>query len=201
MVAKTSQLILQYRWPLLLITVAFVVYSLPGLASILIYDRQAILSGEIWRIVTGHWVHFSFLHLFWDAVTLGVSAVFIQRFQYGYLLLLSLSSAAVIGILMLILLPHMPYYGGLSGVAMATLVYLLLCNLERKPAWRSVSLMMIALVIFKMIYEVSTLEYLLLGDMRTVIPVPLSHMLGAICAIVLFFATSQRQNIHSSCDV
>ena len=35
----------------------------------LIYDRSALSSHELWRLLTCHWVHLSWDHLFWSAMT------------------------------------------------------------------------------------------------------------------------------------
>jgi membrane associated rhomboid family serine protease len=57
---------------LLLAGGAWVVAAFPGWAGGLMYDRQAILDGELWRLFTGHWVHFSTSHLVCDTLALGL---------------------------------------------------------------------------------------------------------------------------------
>ena len=47
-----------------------------------LFDKQAISHGELWRFITGHFIHCSFEHLFWDAlafVILGTVIEFISR--------------------------------------------------------------------------------------------------------------------------
>jgi len=39
-----------------------------GVADAAQYDRAALLRGEVWRLVTGHFVHWSLSHLVWDVL-------------------------------------------------------------------------------------------------------------------------------------
>src|SRR5690242_17553463 len=57
--------------PILLAAVCAALALAPdGVASGLAFDRQAILAGEIWRLWTGHLVHFSPLHALVDTAVL-----------------------------------------------------------------------------------------------------------------------------------
>jgi len=53
---------------LFLAATAAVVFSWPGLAAHLQYDRAAIAAGEVWRLASGHWTHYSLDHVVWDAL-------------------------------------------------------------------------------------------------------------------------------------
>ena len=55
--------------PLVLLVVlsSLVIQFFPDWRSTLLYDRAAIAHGELWRIWTGHLVHFGWAHLFVDA--------------------------------------------------------------------------------------------------------------------------------------
>lgn len=61
-------------WRTLLFTVlALAGYLIPGAApESWVFDRTAIEQGEVWRLVTGHWVHSGFVHAFWDIAALAV---------------------------------------------------------------------------------------------------------------------------------
>ena len=56
---------------LLFVVLAAALYALPGTAARLQYDRTAILHGELWRVLTGHLVHWSADQVFWDGLALG----------------------------------------------------------------------------------------------------------------------------------
>ena len=52
--------------------------GLIGFSSIMIelqYDRTAILQGEIWRLITGHWTHFPGDHLLWCVLVFAVMGI------------------------------------------------------------------------------------------------------------------------------
>src|SRR4051812_25687175 len=57
---------------LLIFPLAFAIHLAPGFKAWLIYDRAAILHGELWRLWTGHLVHFSNSHLLLDASVCGI---------------------------------------------------------------------------------------------------------------------------------
>ena len=38
----------------ILVIGSIVIYALPDIGSIMVYDRKAIISGEVWRLFTGH---------------------------------------------------------------------------------------------------------------------------------------------------
>ena len=46
-------------WTLALVGSGLLIYSMPGWTAHLVYDRTAILSGEVWRLITGNFVHWS----------------------------------------------------------------------------------------------------------------------------------------------
>ena len=44
----------------------------------LVYDRDAIRAGELWRLVTGHLVHLDAQHLLWNGIALGLIGLFLE---------------------------------------------------------------------------------------------------------------------------
>lgn len=119
---------------LLLIAVALVIAAWPDARLALIYDRDAILAGEIWRLFTGHLVHLSIRHLAFDLIGFGVAGCMIEARRmpsFGWLcgVVPCLSSG-----LMLWLNPTMSQYAGLSGLALAAWVYLGLSSLSAQSS-------------------------------------------------------------------
>ena len=55
-------------FPLLAGCLACLAFFMPGAASLLQYDRDCVEAGEIWRLITSHWTHWSAEHLVWDIV-------------------------------------------------------------------------------------------------------------------------------------
>lgn len=159
----------------------------------LIYDRQAILDGEVWRFVTGHWVHFSASQLFWDGMVFGVTSYFIELRKFRYLPQLYLLSSVVSSLLMLGLLPEMAYYGGLSGIAMATTTYLALQGLYESAPWHKLSVITLILVILKLSVEIINDQFKWVDYMNDAIrTVPLSHLSGAGCAWIVYIWSNRQ---------
>jgi rhomboid family GlyGly-CTERM serine protease len=119
-------------WVFLAITLAAVVVQLdPGSQSSLIYDRTAVAQGEIWRLWTGHLVHFGWPHFIADAGLFLILGRLLER-QHPVACYVSL-----IGMPLAIALamywgdPAMIRYGGLSAVNFGLLVFLALQGWQR----------------------------------------------------------------------
>ena len=181
---------------LLLCGAAVVVFSAPILSGALIYDRVAITQGEWWRLVTGNLVHYSAAHLVYDLLAFSITGTLIEQQHRPHLGLLVLLAASLIGAVLWFVHPELRYYGGLSGVATAAVVYLCLGGLNVRGAWRWVCIAALAALALKMGYESVTGESLTGqgGLQQSFIPVPYAHVAGALGALLLcgFFALARR---------
>ncbi len=174
-------------WTLGMITTAFIVYTIPGLSSQIVYDRSAILSGEGWRLITGHWVHFSFSHLLYNLATLGIVGWIIERQRYPYYQYLCILSAFLIGAALLTIQPDIHFYGGLSGIVCGTIVYLTLHGLKETGAWKWICLTVFLLTICKILIESMTGQFTVVTtSSSSFIPVPLSHLVGGLTGFFIF---------------
>jgi len=57
------------RFPVITLSVAsasLITYAVPWLTDLFIYDRQHVLGGQLWRLFTAPFVHFSASHLIWN---------------------------------------------------------------------------------------------------------------------------------------
>lgn len=184
------------RSPLLLVMPALAAYLLPGAGAVMIYDRAAILDGEIWRLLTGHWVHFSASHLLCDAAVLAVIAFLCELRGYRHLPALCLLAAPAIGLAMLLLLPDLAEYGGLSGIAMAGIVYFALHALRDAEPWRELGLGILLLAGAKLVFDFCLGQFLLVDTgTSSVLPVPLSHLTGAACGVVAWLWSSRKGRV------
>lgn len=161
-----------------------------ALASLFVYDREAIFRGELWRLVTSHFVHFSDLHLIYNILVFGIVGWIIEYKGYKYFKLLWVLMACSISAVLIVLKPDMIYFGGLSGMACGYIVYCsLLCLRETSP-WRTISIFTIIFLFVKIILETynkgSLLPYLGVQDF---VPMPLSHIAGSLTAFILFLLT------------
>ena len=95
---------------------AWVVAAVPGSLSFLNYDREGILSGEAWRVLSGHIVHAGATHLMWDvAGLLAIGFLFEEALGARYWTTW-IVSAVTIAVGLLLFDPDLAAYCGLSGV-------------------------------------------------------------------------------------
>ncbi len=126
----------------------FIVFLIPAVAALLlqlagpgsvrellIYDRDALAAGELWRLWTGHLCHFGWFHTLADtAVFLAATFALALRspastrltFLHALLVLPAFISLAIF-----FLDPAMSRYAGLSGINVGLLVFLSLDGVRR----------------------------------------------------------------------
>ncbi|MDF9826055.1 rhomboid family GlyGly-CTERM serine protease [Ereboglobus sp. PH5-10] len=114
---------------------ALVAQSWPELARALVYDRSAIIAGEWWRMWTGNFVHFGWVHFALDTglyFLIGWALVYRYRWwlNVGWLVLMPLAVTTTI----FIFDADMIRYGGLSGANVGWLV--MLAFLGWQQSWR-----------------------------------------------------------------
>lgn len=102
-----------------LLVAAMIAIMLAGerTSGLLRYERDAVLGGELWRLVTGHLVHAGWSHLAWNILgLLLVWALFAGEYSQSRWLALMLASTAAIDLGFLAFEPDIAWYVGLSGV-------------------------------------------------------------------------------------
>jgi len=99
------------------VTLALLQLAGNGAASVLRYDRERILQGNAWRLLTGHLVHADFPHLAWNLFGIVlVWALFAGEFTAGSWIAVMLASTAAIDLGFLAFEPGLEWYVGFSGV-------------------------------------------------------------------------------------
>jgi len=99
------------------IAMIFAVFGDTGRAW-LSYDRPAIAAGEVWRLLSGHFVHLGVSHLIWDAAGFLLIWYLVgQSFSRKQWLVVSLVAVAGIDLGFWFLEPNLTWYVGLSGLA------------------------------------------------------------------------------------
>ena len=84
--------------------------------SELIFERQKIADGEIWRIMTGNWVHTNIPHLIMNIIGLWLLWMLFNETLTPFMLYLTLFVTNLsIGLALLLLSPELFWYAGLSG--------------------------------------------------------------------------------------
>lgn len=191
------------RGKLPLITLALALLSLLALNSStlsksLIYNREAIFNLEFWRLISGHFVHFSWLHYFYDVLVFLVAGSILERHKPLFIAPLVFVLGLAISITLIFLKPNMLYYGGLSAIACGMLFYLAMWWLLYRPKLKWPSVIMILTLTVKTLHEISSQDVVLpYPDERFHQPVPESHMIAIFFAFFLFLIC-ERKALKSS---
>ncbi len=172
---------------LLLSSLAVVIYLGPALGEWLAYDRAAIAAGQLWRLVTGHWTHWSADQLGWDLLIFALLGIFWERTgRRRRFLVCALGSALLISLTAWFLLPEMTIYRGLSGVDCALVTAVAVQSLRRsaRSGQRGLSLALTAVLagyFLKVLFEFTTGSTLFVNSQdATFTAVPLAHLVGGI---------------------
>jgi rhomboid family GlyGly-CTERM serine protease len=171
---------------------------IPGFAEALEYDRGAVESGELWRLLTGQLVHWTARMTIADLGVILLLGIWLERRSRKLFISSQLIAAGLIAA-GLLLSRGMEIYRGSSGLAAAafTMVALLLLFDSRlHMAWRGVALLAIILLVSKMIWEMRTGTALVAGHLPHGVQVtPLVHLLGAIAGAVTFAGCRRLLNV------
>lgn len=174
-------------------TLAVVAWFVPGAFDALVYDRGQILGGQLWRVVTGHWVHFSASHLFWNLVILIPAGVWLERRAPSVFCRTLLLSPLAISVALLAFAPSLAKYAGISGVASAVLVALAVHGFRTEPRVRLFWLGVLVLFAAKVGFEAfghGPLNPELAT--RGIASVPLAHLVGAVVGVGAVLTAKKR---------
>lgn len=136
-----------YAVPLIIGLLAVAVWGLGEVAAeTLAYRRQAILDGDWWRILSGHWVHGGWRHLGLNLVGLAlVWHLFGDALRAGSWLLLLAIVALGQSLSLLVFYPGVLWFEGLSGLLHGLLIAGALLTLRRTPALSGLTLAALAI--------------------------------------------------------
>jgi rhomboid family GlyGly-CTERM serine protease len=174
---------------LLICAAAGAVYGAPALQALLIYDRAAIGSGELWRLVTGNLVHHSTLHFVYNVVPLLMVGALIEFQRIRRFPALCVLSGAFIGAALHLTRPEIVVFGGLSGIVTAATAFLCLHGLDKTGPWRWLCLAVLICLAGKIGLEMALSSSFLAGiESENFVAVPESHAVGAVTALLLFLS-------------
>ncbi len=108
-----------------------------GVAAWLEYDRLAIAEGELWRLWTGHLVHFTVGQAAWDGLAFLVPALWLLgRGARNAVAAALLLAAPAVSLTLFLQVPDMAVYRGVSALAVALWVFALAHAWRAYPALR-----------------------------------------------------------------
>jgi len=143
-------------------------------------NRAAILHGELWRLVTGHFVHWSPAHLAWDLLAFIILGAICMRRRPLFVAVV-IGTALIVSLFLLIFCPEVGAYRGLSAIDSALWMWAVFIIGEHRVG---LALTLLSLFLAKLMIEFSTGTPLFVEGV-TVLPVV--HLLGALlgfCASV-----------------
>lgn len=166
----------------------------PAAGAVLEYERVAVLRGELWRLWTGHVVHYGASHLAWNLAVFVPAGVWLERLAPVRLRWLLVVAPVAIGGALLAVDASLARYAGLSGVATGVVALLALTKLGTTGSdvffWRAV----LGLVALKIAVEGFGAQPLFaVFDLPGVRTVPLAHGVGAGAAGLLWWVSRRHR--------
>ena len=176
-----------------LFMVGLVLLSLLGERATLAlrYQRDEVLQGEYWRLLTGHLVHGSWRHLLLNCAGLAlIAALFPRDYTPRSWLLIALFSVLAIDIGFVFYEPQLQWYVGLSGVLHGALAAGALAWWRHEP--KPLALLLSAILVGKLAWEQWHGALPLSGTLPVVVDAHLFGALGGLVAGVLATLINRR---------
>ena len=159
----------------------------------LILDRIALSYGEFWRVLTGHFVHFNFDHLFWDLTAFIIFGMVIELMHPKHLIPSLLLSCAAVSMWVVFGQNEIFAYAGLSGALNGMLV--VATYIQWRKTENQIFPYIILATIGKIIYELITNKTVF--AQMAVDALPQAHFVG-LCAGILYVFVWKASCIFSS---
>lgn len=167
---------------------AMILFSFPNVATSLQYQRTAIADGEIWRMLTAHWLHWSFDHFLWCAISFVALGAICEQFNRKRFILSIALSAMIIPAVSWFVAPAMDQYRGLSGLCSTLFAFVCLQMIRSAGTQQQrVGLVLPALALFlffaKILFEFITGQTFFVDSSNSFTPVPLAHLIGGFVGV------------------
>lgn len=156
------------------------------------YNREQILTGEYWRIITSHFIHLSQTHLILNLLALFiiwtlVGKVFTQRQWLTLIVLL----AIFISLSFLIFNPELLSYVGLSGVLHGILVAGTIVKIRKKIDYLLPGLITLKLIVEQTYGTISSHKELIGGEV-----IVDAHLYGSLVAVIIGMGVKLYSKYH-----
>jgi rhomboid family GlyGly-CTERM serine protease len=151
-------------------------YLPEALQAQLYFDQSLLANGQLWRLVSGHWLHADIAHLQWNALAFILLASAIELRSRQLLLYSLLAGTLSVDLLLLSPLSSIQRYCGLSGV-LNTLLGVTLYLYWRET--RSPIVLLVGLCsILKIVIEINSGQSVFTDISWP--PFPLAHLAGLL---------------------
>lgn len=177
---------------LLLAFVAFALALLPdNLQKLLQYQRDALASGQLWRLFSGHLLHSNLWHLMMNLAGLLLAMLLHSHYYKAHTVVMQwVACALLISLALYVFSPGISIYVGLSGLLHAMLTLGAIDDIKRKltTGW-----LLLAGVVSKVVYEQwqgpdPHLAQLIDANVATD-----AHMYGVAAALLLALSSRLQQ--------
>lgn len=187
---QTSHGTFRVPWLTLSISAAMIALFAMGSAvfDLLVMDKNAILSGEYWRLITGHFVHMNSEHLFWDLLAFVVIGSVIEINKSRHLISSFVSSCLFVSVWIMVGETALASYCGLSGALNGMLV--LAAILQWKATGERKYLLALALTLVKIAFELSSHQTVFTSLASQA--VPSSHAAGYVAGVIYLLLNSRN---------
>lgn len=187
-----------FRWPVgALLGVLFALLaSSPTWAPVFEWQR-GLTANEPWRLLTGHFTHWSADHLHWDLLVFAIFGALLEmrcRRAFGGIVLLS---GLGLGVLLPFLHPAMEAYRGLSGIDCALAAAVGAVHLQmRSRGERAIGVAILAFVGVKVALEFNAAGPFFVDSAGAgFVSLPAAHGIGALVGFLgITIVSSMRQN-------
>ncbi len=158
----------------------------PEATAALQFERAAVDAGQLWRLVTGHWTHWTADHLIWDLfvfLALGWACVRVDR-RAAFRCVAA--SSLAIGLGVWLATPALTTYRGLSGVdsALFTLFARQLAT-RLEPARRWIVHGAMAVFLAKALFELIAGESWFVDSDAVFEVAPAAHLIGGLTGLIV----------------
>lgn len=160
-------------------------------------NRDAFMKGEVWRLITGHFVHYSSTHLFWDLIMFLLLGWMLEKEGTLRLALLLLGTCLVVSFLYLVFPPEDSIaLSGASALDSALLSALYVSTWRDFKSSKILKYLVVAL--FLTFWVKITLEFFLEEALFSVVPgdariYPAAHIAGALFGISFFLVANFKK--------
>ena len=167
-----------------------VIFLFPKLVSFLEYRRESVMAGEFHRILSCHLTHWSWNHLVWDLLTFMALGFIAETACRRVFVTTLLVSACLIPVSVILFLPEMSHYRGLSGLDAALFPVVFFPWKSPVPRVRTRADFIIPFAAFgvlaaKVLFELISADTIFTASSGLFVPVPLAHFVGGLAGLMI----------------